>query len=216
MKRVVAIDGPSGAGKSTISRMLADRLGFQFLDTGALYRALGMYLDRKGISHLDSDEVLSSGIGDVKIELSGEKIFLEGQDVSGLIRTPAAGHLASVFSARRPVREYLFSLQRNAAIKDDIVAEGRDMTTVVFPDAWAKFFLDASVEERARRRYQQLLEKGMNITMDQALSDIRDRDQRDSNRDIAPLKKAEDSILIDSTDISISEVVEEMLKKLPA
>ncbi|MDX9713946.1 MAG: (d)CMP kinase [Dissulfurispiraceae bacterium] len=216
MKRVVAIDGPSGSGKSTISRMLAERLGFQFLDTGALYRALGIYLDRKGVDHEDSDAALRSGIGVVNIELSGDKVLLGGEDVSDIIRTPSAGHLASVFSARRPVREYLFSLQRNAAAKNDIVAEGRDMTTVVFPDAWIKFFLDASVEERARRRFQQLLEKGMDITMDQALADVRDRDLRDSSRDIAPLKKSEDSILIDSTNISISSVVEEMIRHLPA
>ncbi|MCE5311650.1 MAG: (d)CMP kinase [Nitrospiraceae bacterium] len=216
MKRVIAIDGPSGAGKSTISRMLAERLGFQFLDTGALYRALGIYLDRKGISHESPDDEIRAGIGSVKIELAGEKVFLEAEDVSDLIRTPDAGHLASVFSARRPVREYLFSLQRNAAEKHDIVAEGRDMSTVVFPDAWAKFFLDASVEERARRRYQQLKEKGMDITMVQALGDVRERDLRDSSRDIAPLKKAEDAVCIDSTAISISGVVEEMIRHLPS
>lgn len=215
MKRVVAIDGPSGAGKSTISRMLAQRIGFQFLDTGALYRALGIYLDRKGISHESPDDIISNAIGSVKIELSGEKVFLESEDVSDIIRTPAAGHLASVFSARKPVRDYLFSLQRNAALKHDVVAEGRDMTTVVFPDAWAKFFLDASVQERARRRYQQLKEKGMSITMDQALADVKERDLRDSSRDIAPLRKAPDAVCIDSTEIGIEGVVEDMIRHLP-
>ncbi|HCL81311.1 MAG TPA: (d)CMP kinase [Nitrospiraceae bacterium] len=212
MGKVIAIDGPSGAGKSTVSQLVAKRLGFQFLDTGALYRAAALYLRQRSIVPESPDEDILRVIGDAVITLDGKSVFLNDEDVSEAIRTTEAGHYASVFSARKVVRDFLFQIQRDAAVSNDIEAEGRDMTTVVFPDAWKKFFLDASEQGRAKRRYLQLKEKGMKITMEEASADVRERDKRDSSRDIAPLKKADDAVCIDTTDLSLNEVIEEVLK----
>ncbi len=212
MSKVVAIDGPSGAGKSSVSQMVAKRLGYQYLDTGALYRALALHLTRKGIRAEASEAEILHAIGDAEIQLQGEKVFLNGVDVSDSIRTPEAGHYASVFSARKSVRDHLFVVQKKAGQDCDIVAEGRDMTTVVFPDAFVKVYLDASEEGRAKRRYFQLSSKGMPITMEEALRDVRERDFRDKNRDIAPLRRAEDAAYIDTTDMSIDDVVDAIVK----
>ncbi|MFO0754463.1 MAG: (d)CMP kinase [Thermodesulfovibrionales bacterium] len=214
MGRVIAIDGPSGAGKSTISRRVAEHLGFSFLDTGALYRAAALYLHRKGLTADSSDETLRSSLEGTEVIFREGSVFLDGEDVSEAIRTPEAGHYASVFSARKAVRDFLFQVQRDAALHGDIVTEGRDMTTVVFPDAWKKFYLDASEEGRARRRYQQLKEKGLEISIDEALRDVRERDIRDSRRDIAPLRRAKDALYIDTTDMSLDEVVACILSSL--
>jgi cytidylate kinase len=205
--RVIAIDGPSGAGKSTVSQRVAERLGFQYLDTGALYRAVGLHLSRKGIDPESPDEVIVQTLRDATVELRGDRVLLNGEDVSLAIRTPEGGHHASVFSARKPVRDHLFSLQQDAGRDDNIVAEGRDMTTVVFPDAWIKVYLDASEGGRAARRFRQLREKGVPITMEEAIRDVRDRDYRDKNRPIAPLRRADDAIYIDSTDMTLEEVI---------
>lgn len=214
MGRVIAIDGPSGAGKSSISRLVAERLGFQFLDTGALYRATALYLRRRGLKENSSNEEIANALKGVQIVFISGKVFLNSEDVSEEIRTPEAGHYASVFSARKAVRDFLLDLQRDAAVHNDIVAEGRDMTTVVFPNAWKKFFLDASEEGRAKRRCLQLKEKGIDITMEEALKDVRERDIRDCSRDIAPLKRADDAIYIDTTDMSLNAVVDKVLKDL--
>ena len=213
MARVIAIDGPSGAGKSSVSKLVAKRLGFQYLDTGALYRALALHLIRKGISPEGSDADIAFAAADAVIRLDGERVYLNGIDVSDAIRTPEAGHYASVFSARKSVREHLFRMQRDAGRDYDIVAEGRDMTTVVFPDAGLKVYLDASEEGRARRRYLQLMEKGQPVTMDEAMRDVRDRDFRDSTREIAPLKKADDAMHVDSTDMSLEDVVAAIVRE---
>ncbi|MBZ0155046.1 MAG: (d)CMP kinase [Alphaproteobacteria bacterium] len=214
MGRVIAIDGPSGAGKSTVSRRVAECLGFSFLDTGALYRAAALYLHRKRLTADSSEEALRSTLEGTEVVFRKGSVFLNGEDVSGAIRTPEAGHYASVFSARKAVREYLFQVQRDAALHGDIVAEGRDMTTVVFPDAWKKFYLDASEDGRAWRRYQQLKEKGIEISMEEALRDVRERDLRDSQRDIAPLRRAEDALYIDTTNMSLDEVIACILSSL--
>jgi len=227
MGKVIAIDGPSGSGKSTISRLIAERLGFQFLDTGALYRATALHLRRRGLKENSSDEEIANALKGVEIVFINGKVFLKdasrithhalrsyGEDVSEEIRTTEAGHYASVFSAKKAVRDFLLDLQRDASVYNDIVAEGRDMTTVVFPNAWKKFFLDASEEGRARRRYLQLKEKGMDITMEEALRDVQERDKRDCSRDIAPLKRADDAIYIDTTDMSLNAVVDKVLKAL--
>jgi cytidylate kinase len=227
MGRVIAIDGPSGAGKSTISKLVAERLGFQFLDTGALYRATALHLRRKGLKEDSSDEEIANALKGVEIVFIDGKVFLKdascithhasrsyGEDVSEAIRTTEAGHYASVFSARKAVRDFLLDLQRDAAVHNDIVAEGRDMTTVVFPNAWKKFFLNASEEGRAKRRCLQLKEKGMDITMEEALKDVRERDIRDRSRDIAPLKRTDDAIYIDTTDMSLNAVVDKVLENL--
>ncbi|HEX8948247.1 MAG TPA: (d)CMP kinase [Dissulfurispiraceae bacterium] len=208
MGKVIAIDGPSGAGKSTISQLLARKLGFHYLDTGSLYRAIALYLRREGVAPESADREIHEKLQGVSISFEDGRVLLNGEDVSGAIRTPEAGHYASVFSARKPVRDFLLAIQRNAAKQRDIVAEGRDMTTVVFPDAWRKIYLDASEEGRARRRYMQLKEKGIEITMDEAMKDVRERDLRDSRRDIAPLRRAKDAIYIDSTNLNKDEVIE--------
>jgi len=212
MGKVIAIDGPSGAGKSTIAKELAKRLGFRYLDTGALYRAVALALREKGIEPEDPNEELNDILSGVKIKFHDGKVFLNGKDVSEEIRSTEIGHYSSVFSAKRIVRDFLLDIQRNAVLNGDIVAEGRDMTTVVFPNAWKKIYLDASVDERAKRRYLQLKEKRSNITEAEAKKDVVERDMRDSNRDIAPLKKTDDAIFIDSSSLTVREVLEQILK----
>ena len=206
MKKVIAIDGPSGAGKSTIAKLLAKELNYAYLDTGALYRAVALNLTRLGINELASDEELLPALKKTKVEFKEGLVLLNGKDVSGEIRSPEAGHYASVFSARYPVREHLMRIQRDAALHSDLVAEGRDMTTVVFPAAYKKFYLDASVEERSRRRTLELISKGFEADGDRIRLEIIERDARDSGRDIAPLKKADDAYLIDSSGLSIDDV----------
>jgi cytidylate kinase len=214
MGRVVAIDGPSGAGKSTVSRLVADKLGFAYLDTGALYRAIALHLREKGLTPESGDAGIGAALKDTEVHFRDGRVFLNGADVSDAIRTTEAGHYASVFSARKPVRDFLFSVQRDAAAHGDIVAEGRDMTTVVFHDAWGKFYLDASEAGRAERRYLQLQQKGAAITPEEALRDVRERDIRDSRRDIAPLKRAADAIYLDTTDMDLEEVISAILSSL--
>lgn len=212
MGKVIAIDGPSGAGKSTIAKMLAARLGFVYLDTGALYRAVALLFLRKGIRPEDNDQVLASALKAAEVRFRDGKVFLDGKDVSQDIRTPEVGHYSSVFSARKVVRGFLLSLQRNAALDNDLVVEGRDITTVIFPDAQKKFFMDATVAERTKRRYRQLKEMGLEVTEEKAEKDVVERDERDSGRDVAPLTKAEDAIIIDTTDRSIEEIIGSILE----
>jgi cytidylate kinase len=182
-----------------------------YLDTGALYRAVAVGLNGIGIKPEDSDEQISNALGNMTVSFSGGKAYLNGKDVSGEIRTPEAGHLSSVFSARRPVRELLHPVQRSAAKSSDLVAEGRDMTTVVFKDAWRKFYLDASVEARSRRRFEQLRQNGVHISMEEATKDVSERDKRDSSRDLAPLRVADDAIYVDSSDMTLEEAIKTVL-----
>lgn len=226
MGRVIAIDGPSGAGKSTVSRLLAERLGFKYLDTGALYRATALYLRRKGLNENSTDDEIKQVLQGFSITFREDRVFIKvsssepttighqseaEEDVSEIIRTTEIGHFASVFSARKVVRDFLLDIQRDVAKGNDLIAEGRDMTTVVFPDAYKKFFITASEEERARRRFEQLRCKGIDITMDEAIRDVRERDKRDQERDIAPLRASKDAIIIDTTNKKIEDVIEEML-----
>lgn len=212
MKKVIALDGPSGAGKSTLARLIAKELGFDYLDTGALYRAVALHLRNLGMNETASDSEIASALAKTRVEFMNGSIFLNGQDVSMEIRSPEAGHYASVFSARKDVREYLLAAQRDAAIKADLVAEGRDMTTVVFPGAFRKFYLDASVAERTRRRTEELIAKGFTVDENLIRADIVERDIRDSGREIAPLKKAGDAYIVDSTGLTIDEVFRKILK----
>ncbi|MDA8171085.1 MAG: (d)CMP kinase [Nitrospiraceae bacterium] len=217
MGKVVAIDGPSGAGKSTVARALARALGFHYLDTGALYRAAALALLKKGLTPEAGDEEIKTALeghdahDGVSIEFRDERVLLNGEDVSDEIRTKEAGHYSSVFSARKPVREFLLPLQRKLGRNRNLVAEGRDMTTVVFPRAWKKFYLDASTEERARRRYDQLRAASMKISRQDAMEDVAKRDHRDSSRQLAPLKRSPEAVYLDTTDLSLEEVIKKLL-----
>ena len=212
MGKVIAIDGPSGAGKSTVAKMLAERLGFFYLDTGALYRAVALLFLRKGITPEDDDRVLLKVLSSSEVRFDHGKCLLNGKDVSRDIRDPGVGHYSSVFSARKVVRDFLLDVQRRVSLDNDLVVEGRDTTTVVFPGAQKKFYMDASVAERAERRYRQLKEIGLDITAEQAEDDVRKRDTRDQSRDLAPLVKAKDAIIIDTTDKSIGQILENILE----
>ena len=212
----VAIDGPAGAGKSTISRAAAKELGYIYIDTGALYRTVGLNAMRKGADVNDSESVVATLTDDLKVELrfiDGEqRMFLCGEDVSDKIRTPEASMAASRVSAVPKVRQYLFDLQKNLAKNNNCIMDGRDIGTVVLPDAKVKIFLTASPEARAQRRYKELIEKGMNVKYDDVLADMIKRDYDDSHRAIAPLKQADDAVLADTSDCTLEESIELIIK----
>jgi cytidylate kinase len=216
LKKVIAIDGPSGAGKSTIAKLIAKELGFDYLDTGALYRAVAFALRNNSMEPEDSDHRLREALLRTNITYTSGKVFLHGRDVSEDIRSKEIDHYSSVFSAKKIVRDFLFDIQRNAASTSDIVVEGRDTTTVLFPNAWKKIYLDASLEERAKRRYLQFKEKGMYISIEEAKEDVMRRDKRDANRDIAPLKRADGALAIDSSNLSVEQVKEKILEFIRA
>lgn len=210
----VALDGPSGAGKSTIAKMAAARLGFVYVDTGAMYRTIAYYVIGKGISPDDS-EAVKAALPEINIELKNEgtqQVFLNGENVSDLIRTPEISMGASKVSAVPEVRAFLLGLQKDIAAKNDIIMDGRDIGTVVLPDAQVKIFLTASAEERANRRFKELQEKGDPSTYEEVLADINQRDYNDTHRDIAPLKQAEDAVLVDSSALTLEETAEEIVK----
>jgi cytidylate kinase len=211
MRQVIVIDGPSGSGKTTIAKLIAKELGFNYLDTGALYRAVAIALRADGVEPDDSDDKLKAILDRTAVSFNNGRVYLNGRDVSEEIRSKEVDHFSSVFSARRIVRAFLLDVQRNAAMRDEVVVEGRDTTTVVFPDSKKKIFLDASIEERVKRRYLQYKEKGFDISMDEARKSIIQRDQRDASRDIAPLRKAADALLVDSSSLSIEEVKEKIV-----
>ncbi len=220
---IVAIDGPAGAGKSTVSKLLARRLGFALVDTGAIYRCVALMARREGIAP-DDDARLGELLGRIHIhfQVVGEenRVFLGGQDVSAEIRTPEISMGASQVSSRPVVRAGLLALQRRLALEAEkgAILEGRDIGTVVFPDADAKFFLEASPEVRARRRYEELFQKGVDSSLDDVLADQTKRDRDDSARAVAPLKAAEDAVRMDSSAAPLSEVVQalesEILRRL--
>ena len=212
-KDVIAIDGPSGAGKSTIAKLIAKKLGYFYLNTGAMYRAVALYLHRKGKK--PSDKITEEDLKGIELDFDNEgNIYLNGENVSDKIITPEISKLASDFSKLKIVRKVLTEQQRKIGLSRPSVLEGRDIGTVVFPDAKYKFFLDASPEERARRRYLQLKEKNpdANISFEEILKQQLERDKQDSSRDIAPLKKAEDAIYIDTTGMEIEDVVKKILE----
>jgi len=208
---VITIDGPSGSGKGTISRLLARELGFHFLDSGALYRLLAFAAQRTGIA-LDDEPALSALSGELDIRFpadgEGDRVLLDGEDVGDAIRTEAAGGGASRVAALPAVREALLDRQRRFRQIPGLVADGRDMGTVVFPDAEAKIFLTASAEERARRRCKQLKEKGIPVVFENILADIQVRDERDASRSVAPLRPAEDADLVDNSELGITATIE--------
>ncbi|MFZ5906304.1 MAG: (d)CMP kinase [Nitrospirota bacterium] len=214
MRNVIAIDGPSGSGKTTVAKLIAEDIGYHYLDTGALYRAVAFALRKNRVDADDSDERISEVLGQNTIMFQDGRVFLNGADISEPIRSTEIDHYSSVFSARKIVRDFLIGLQRDAARHNDLVAEGRDTTTVVFPGAQTKIFLSASVEERAKRRCLQYREKGITISMDEAKKSIIDRDARDAGRNIAPLTVSPDALVIDSSILSIEQVKEEILDHL--
>lgn len=213
----VAIDGPGGAGKSTISKRAAKELGFLYVDTGALYRAVGLNAMRTGADLNDTESIEKSldGISvDLKYENGEQAVLLNGENVSSLIRTPEASMAASAVSAVPAVRKFLFSLQQNIAAKNNCIMDGRDIGTVVLPNAQVKIFLTASPEERAMRRYKELVEKGENVEYENVLAELKQRDYNDSHRALAPLKPAEDSALVDTTGLDLEESVEKIIKMI--
>jgi cytidylate kinase len=215
-KLLITIDGPAGAGKTTVSRALADRLGYRYVDTGALYRAVALAVKLRGINPENDAELkrLSSELELAYVQKeAGLRLFLNGEDISDRIRTAEITMLASAISARPVVREYLLDVQRNLGKEKAVVFEGRDMGTVVFPDADLKFFLDASTRTRSLRRYDEL-KSTSSQTLEEVGLDIQRRDRNDSARELAPLKPAQDAIMVDSTDLSVAAVVELMVSHI--
>ena len=211
----VAVDGPAGAGKSTVSRAAAKAMGYIYVDTGALYRAVGVNALRNGIDTKDRQAVAES-LSDINVNLvfeNGEqKVLLNGEDVSAEIRTPDASMAASDVSAVPKVRDFLFDLQRSIASNNNCIMDGRDIGTVVLPNAKVKVFLTASPEERAMRRFRELSEKGSTLKYEEVLEDLIKRDYNDSHREVAPLKQADDAVLLDTTGMTLEQSVESLIK----
>ncbi|MCF6280825.1 MAG: (d)CMP kinase [Candidatus Polarisedimenticolaceae bacterium] len=212
MTKIITIDGPSGSGKGTISQRLANHFGWHFLDSGALYRLLGLAVNRQGIGYDEVARVVEIA-ETMSVEFVGERVLLEGDDVTDTIRTETAGNNASKVAAIPQVRAALLAWQHDYAKPPGLVADGRDMGSVVFPDAMLKVFLTASAEERAKRRYKQLKEKGLDVNVRELTVEIKERDQRDMNRSVAPLVAAEGALVLDSTSLSIEEVLNLVLQE---
>lgn len=206
----VAIDGPGGAGKSTIAKLLARELGLDYIDTGAMYRAAALKMTKLGIPAEDPEAVEAALAGTV-IDFSGGSIYLDGETVDEAIRTPEMGGLASAYSALGCVRKKLVERQKEMGRTKDCIMDGRDIGTNVLPDAEYKFYLTASAEERANRRYKELVEKGQDVSYEKILADINERDYNDMHRELDPLRKADDAIEVDTTHLSIEEVIETLL-----
>lgn len=213
--RSIAVDGPSGAGKSTLAKLLAQRLGFLYVDTGAIYRTLGLYALRQGVDCAD-EAAVTALLGRVEIDLKHggdglQHMYLNGEDVTAEIRRPQVSKCASQVSAIPAVRAFLMDMQRELARRQDVIMDGRDIGTVVLPGADIKIFLTASSEDRARRRHEELQQRGMPCDYETVLRDIRERDENDSTRAAAPLRQAEDALLVDTTGNSLEESFEVLL-----
>ena len=209
----IAIDGPAGAGKSTIAKLAAKELSFIYVDTGAMYRTIALGLLRAG-TDIEDEAALKDSFLILKVTISykqGAAVFLNGENVTGLIRTEQVSDMTSRSSAKPQVRAKLTELQRTLAKKEDVLMDGRDIGTMILPDAQLKIFLTASVKTRAERRYKEQIEKGESCTLEEIERDIEERDYRDSHRETAPLRQAEDAVLVDSSDMTIDEVVTEIV-----
>ncbi|GAB4144256.1 MAG: (d)CMP kinase [Planctomycetaceae bacterium] len=207
---IVTIDGPAGSGKSTVARMLAQQLGFRFLDTGALYRAAAYACTKYGVDPADQTRAAEL-LAQVSLEMDDDTIRIDGSDVTDKLRTPEITQSASVVAVNPKVRETITELQRRFAAGDNVVTEGRDQGTVVFPNAECKFFLTANPRERAVRRQRDLKEQGTNLTLDEVISQLRERDERDEQRQVAPLKPAADAVIIDTSGVPVEDVVRKMI-----
>ncbi len=214
MRLNIGIDGPVGAGKSTVADAVAARLGILHLDTGAMYRALGLTALRRGIDLQDEEKIVSL-CGELNISVSheadGQHTWVEGEDVTGLIRTQEVGMAASTVSRYAEVRKAMVRLQQKLAAETDMLLDGRDICTTVLPNATAKIYLTASAEERARRRFLELQKKGSTEPYEQVLKEVKERDEQDMNRPVEPLRQAEDAVLVDTTNLGFDEVVEAIL-----
>ncbi len=210
---IVTIDGPSGSGKGTIAELLAQRLGWHCLDSGALYRLVGLAAAQAGVG-LDDEEKLAELARTLSVEFRSGRVLLAGEDVTTRIRTEEAGNAASRVAVLPGVRAALLDWQRGCAREPGLVADGRDMGSVVFPDAQVKIFLTASPEERARRRYNQLKEKGLDVNLTALIAEIRERDERDRNRSVAPLQAPAAALEVESTALSIEEVLERVVEQV--
>ncbi len=211
----VAIDGPAGAGKSTIAKLVAKEKGYIYVDTGAMYRALAVYFLEKGIDAKDTGQIIAAAQeADVSIRyVDGvQQVYLNGGNITSKLRTEEVGNMASMTSPIPEVRERLLELQRSLAREKDVVMDGRDIGTNILPDADVKIYLTASVETRAKRRYRELAEKGIECNYEEIAKDIQERDMRDMNRETAPLRQAEGAVLVDSSDMTVSEVVDAVVK----
>ena len=209
----IAIDGPGGAGKSTIAKLIAKKLGIDYIDTGAMYRALGLKMLNLGIKFEDSEE-LRELLKNTDIDFKNGDIFLDGENVSHLIRTPEVSMAASNVSAFAFVRKHMVAAQQKMGESKSVIMDGRDICIDVFPDAQYKYFVTADAEERAMRRYKELLEKGQEAVYEQVLADIKQRDHNDSTREASPLKQAPDAELVDTTHMTIDEVVDYICSKV--
>ena len=212
--RVIAIDGPAGTGKSTVSKLLAQRVGAHYLDTGAMYRAATLAVQRAGVSP-DAPDAIATVVADARIELradgsGGSRVFLDGEDVSAPIRTDEVTNAVSAVSAVPAVRSKMVALQRLHAVDDFVVVEGRDIGTVVFPDAQVKIFLTATPEARALRRHRQNLAAGRDSDFEQVLDSVNRRDHLDSTRTVSPLRPADDAVIVDTSDLSLEQVLDEL------
>ena len=210
----IAIDGPAGAGKSTAAKSAAKELGFIYVDTGAMYRTIALYLLRNDVP-IDDENALRKALDDIDVSISYEDgvqhMFLNKEDVSGLIRTPEVSDMASRSSAYPAVRKKLLDLQRGLAAREDVLMDGRDIGTAILPDADLKIFLTASVQERARRRYNEMVAKGETCSLEQIRQEIEERDYRDSHRETSPLRQAEDAVLLDTSDMNLEQVVQRIV-----
>lgn len=214
----IAIDGPAGAGKSTIARRVAKEKGYIYVDTGAMYRAIGLYFLNEGVDAENASAVLTALAAiqvEIKYENAEQQVYLNGKNVSKEIRQEAVGNMASKVATKQEVRDKLLSLQRNLAATQDVVMDGRDIGTFVLPNAELKIYLTASVDTRAGRRYKELVEKNMPADLEEIKKDIEARDYQDMHRKIAPLSQAEDAYYLDSSDLTIDEVVDIICSKIP-
>ena len=211
----IAIDGPAGAGKSTVAKEAARRLGFVYVDTGAMYRGIALYLVRTGTDP-ENEEALRKALEEISVELAyqdgAQQVILNGENVTGLIRTEEVSHMASVSSAKAIVRAKLLALQRDMADRYNVLMDGRDIGTQILPDAQLKIYLTASTEARAQRRYLENQEKGIACTLEEIAKDIQERDERDMNREVSPLRQAEDAVLVDSSDMTAEEVIDHVIQ----